>query len=432
MDTVLRSCARLRWPLRLAAGLMVGVVITLIAVNALNGVPRACDFTTFYASARAYLKDLPLLQPYTYLPFFGDIVISPIRAPLDVAHMSDNLNPPVVTFLTLPLAFVSLKTAFYIWSYVQFFLALGLWIALIPPRQGLRAGGVVLFCAYFPVLANMMVGQIGLFLFAALAAFLLSLKHQKLALAGIFLGVALCLKLFVGLVFIALLFNRAWRVLFYGSGTWLLLNLLALDIFGLQNHLDWLALLHQNAPRLFNWNLSLEMFLSRYISNAPLHMALLCAAWGLGLVALYHLRTDRAILLALTLPLMLLLAPLSWLYYAPVLLLWLALNLEALGQITTRRYNRLFGSVMCAALGMSAIPQFLKLVGAPSLDLFPLHLSDAALTTVNNTPTVIAATQFRWLVLPELYTAALVLAVIVPLLITRAQKQTCDERATGF
>lgn len=411
---------------------MVGLMVALIAINAFNGVPRACDFTTFYASARAFLKDLPLLQPYTYLPFFGDIILSPTNAPLDVAHMSDNLNPPVVAFLTLPLAVVSLKAAFYIWSYVQFFLALGLWVALIPPRSGLKAAGILLFCAYFPVLANMMVGQIGLFMFAALAAFLLSLKHQKLALAGICLGLALCLKLFVGLIFIALLFNRAWRVLFYGSGTWLLLNLLALWVFGLQNHLDWLALLHQNAPRLFNWNLSLEMLLTRYISNAPLHMALLCAAWVAGLAALYHLRTERTLLLAISLPLMLLLAPLSWLYYAPVLLLWLALNLEALGHITTKHHKKLLGGVIGAALGMSAVPQFLKLVGAPSLDIFPRHASDAVLATINNTPVIEAAHQFRWLVLPELYTVALGLAVLVPLLILRAKRQACDERATGF
>jgi hypothetical protein len=393
------------WGLALLALLGQGVAIWL---NAYNGVPDYTDFLALYASAKAWGDGLSLLHPYTYTPFFGHIAF--VIAP-DPAFASDNLNFPLLAVLMAPITWLELRSAYYLWCAVQLASALAVWIWLLSGVSRAWQGFAVLLMAlYFPVFANALIGQNGLWLFVVIGLFLGSLQRGQIKRAAFWLGLALLFKLFVGLLFIWLLLRRQWRMVFMGGVVWGLGVLVSIAILGVQPHLEWGHLLVTHKIAALNWNASWQGAVVRYVPDTLSAVWAVAAAWLVCLAGLCYLawrKADMWLGVALCLPMMLFLSPLGWLYYFPILLLagWCFVQTGGYAQR---------GPALLFLLGWlcSAVPQFLATTSQGLGNIILTRGIDADIKVENGQLVTYYANERTWLVLPEIYMLALVFIMI--------------------
>lgn len=398
-----------------------------IFMNASNDVPDDIDFLTLMASPRSALDGGGLFRPFVYLRGQGGILFTQTPSQFDHQTFSQNLNPPAVSLLLLPLAKLELRTAYYILCYLQLIAALVvLWriLAHILPQRAMPFWlAMAVISGYFPVTANMLLGQIGLLPFITLGLFWLALERHQMRRAGLWLGVAVTLKLFVGLLFVWIFLQRRWSVVLYGLGSAAMLLLLSLSVFGVQNHIDWIHALQQMNWGAENWNASLSGLFRRAFGEQssltlPLIKALAFMFASLGLLWLnaqtQKLGTEKTLALGLALcgPLMLLLTPLGWIYYFP-LLLWSSALLwrESAALVHPAKLR----SLLAVSLILSGTPQLMGSATSTHKAIWQSFDSGVQFTQNTNGQLVQSYTQsFSWFVLPEIYTVALLLLALLP------------------
>ena len=145
-----------------------------------------------------------------------------------------NLNPPFQTLLMLPLSFFGYRTAYWLWS--LFSLACGLLGAALLTRAYagngydslLLLGSWVFLLTYFPTYVTIVYGQFSLVLFLSLVVAWIASKKRKDRVSGVVLGVAMSIKIFMGLFIIFFAVRRRWRLL-----GWLLITFLFCSLLGL-------------------------------------------------------------------------------------------------------------------------------------------------------------------------------------------------------
>ena len=394
-----------------ASLLMLATLSVGTYLNALNGVEALADFTLFYGSALSYLKGGSLYQQFLYTPLIGNPVFlgSPLHP--DGLKLMSNLNPPVVSFLFIPFAWLDMRSAYYLFCAGQFAFAFYALSRLLPRHPLAKPVLLLSLSAFFPILANMLLGQVGLLLLALVALSWLALSRAQYRQAGLWLGLALLLKLFVGLLLIWLLLKRqlatlAWATLVFTLGT-----LAALLVFGFDDHLAWLQVVATYKAGALSWNASLEGLMSRYLGGGALltyidwpllRLALRVISWSGAAAALIWLSryADLRHGFAFCLPMMLYLAPLGWLYYFPllllaVLLLWPKVNGWAIA------------SLICAA-----IPQLLASGDFFHPQLWKPYYRDVSLIATGPVPEMSYGSVYHWFVLPEVFTLALLFMAI--------------------
>lgn len=407
-----------------AALLMLATVCVGTIALAWQGLPAQSDFSLLYASALSWLRGGGLYQHFIYAPVLKEVVFLGTPAQPDGFRLMENLNPPVVSFLLLPYALLPIRWAFYLWCATQFvsaYLVLHAIARRCLPASPLRTPGLLLvYCAFFPVLANLLVGQIGLWLVVPLGLGWLALTQGKARQAGLWLGVALLAKLFVGLIFLWLLLTRQWRPLLWGCLVWCIGMFVALLVFGLHDHQNWLKVVAAYNAGSLSWNASLEGVLERYLGtgiiltyydNPWLCWLLRSLSWSLSAAAFIWLnrRGETALGFALCLPLMLYLAPIGWMYYFPMLFISAMILWREGARMAepARRYQR-YG--LALALGLCGVPQMLA-----SGDYFwptlskPFYLDGEVLRTSGEKMELVYEHAINWFVLPELYTLGLLL-----------------------
>lgn len=420
------------WLVHCAALVMTAALLTGLYFNALPNVPQKADYPLLYASARSALLGGSVFRHFIYEPVFGDVLfLAPPASPFDAqaSRLMENLNAPIVTLLAMPFATYGLRASYYLWCGAQLILALLVsWrlLARFELRHPLlKPASLLILTGFFPILANLLIGQLGLFLFVVLGLFILALDQGQWRRAGVWLGLALLLKLFVGLIFIALLVQRRWLVLSWGSLIWVLGMGAGLLIFGIDDHIRWLQVLHNYHAGALSWNAALKGVTERYfgegltVSIYPspwLCWALRSAAYigtAFCFIQLGRLqprltaRVASLLAAAISLPLMLLLAPLGWIYYFPVLLLSALVCWHVLRDVPRARLAR---SLSILALMLSGIPQLLTAGNNMTWELWHRYRDDGFAMT-QGTQQVYYATgpDFHWFVAPELYTLALIL-----------------------
>lgn len=389
---------------------LLGVLGQAVAiwVNAANGVPEQTDFLSLYASAKAWREGLSLLHPFVYVPFFGHIsFVEGAKA----GFSSDNLNFPLTSIFMAPLTLLELRPAYYLWCASQLGVALGVWLWLLHKLSlAQRGAAVALFAFYFPVFANALIGQNGVLLFVLLGLFVGSVERGWHKRAAIWLGLALLLKLFVGLLFVWLVLQRQWRMVILAGTVWAVGVAVSLFVLGVQPHLEWLQLLHTHEVPPLNWNAAWQAMVMRYSHDLVIGRWLVAGAWLLCLGCLCSLawrKSDTLLGVAICLPMMLFLSPLGWLYYFPVLLLS-GYCFATLGGYQQR------GPAVVFSLGFvcTMVPQYL----ATNVEKLQDSLATRGIlpdVKVENGQLVTYFTDERtWLVLPELYTLALVLLMV--------------------
>ena len=296
--------------------LVAACIVTVVAVARRPDVGTT-DFRTFYQSGRQYLAGT---DPYV---------------PFD-ANRGPNLNPPWVVASMAQLCRAPLPVAVAVWwafSFVCLFTAIVLIARAVAPGQAVALASLVLVtqAAY----ANLRLGQVAWQLMLLLTAAWLADRSRRPVLCGVLIGVAASWKPFLLVFAPYLLWRREWRALVAMTATFVATIVVGLLAVGTAGYASWLAML-----RLVGWaghplNASLRGLLTRGLTAAslaeqptmPLIVApeWLDAVWiasaaAVAVVVVRQLVANRNLDVAwaaLTLT-ALLISPLGWVHYVPI------------------------------------------------------------------------------------------------------------------
>jgi hypothetical protein len=322
---------------------LVGLVswFYLFTIQLTAVIPPASDFPKFYASSRLFWENKPIYTPAPIDAFW--YVEDPARFEKNI--LSPNLNPPFHILLLAPLGRLDYATAFWIWSLLSLVCGIGAVFLFPEALAGNRISldvillRVLLLLAFYPTWAKIWFAQTSLLLLLAVVVGWVGGRRGKDRVAGIALGLALSVKPFIGLFVVPLLLWRRWRLLFWLALTFSLCSLLALAVLGLNAYLDYLAVLRTVTWYSANWNESFMGFFSRVVGgmmDTPpgvsnwLAQVLTLVASTVTCIALVWTISRRAngrlmarfdLGFSMTIVAMLLISPLGWIYYFPLLLI---------------------------------------------------------------------------------------------------------------
>lgn len=298
------------------------------------------DYGTIYQSIRWTKENQSLYKPYSVR------TTNPaVPCQFYCTYKPANLNPPFFAFLIYPLSYLNYPASLLSWlslSIASAIFAIGFVpkILNITKNKLLIIFGItVAFFAYYPTFINSQMGQLGLFLMPLIFYSWWAARNNKFALCGVLLGIAASIKIFFGIFGIYFLIRREWRSLGWFSGTIIFCALLPLTIFQVSEYLAYYKTLTHITWYTSSWNASLLGFLLRIFGgngekNIPLLLLptlghilywLITGSLLVGLIKYLQplhkidpqIKCDLDF--SLTLALMLIIAPLGWIYYFPLL-----------------------------------------------------------------------------------------------------------------
>jgi hypothetical protein len=331
--------------------------------------PYSTDFYKFYMSSKLFWSGNNV---YTQIPITESDTVAVIGK-----YLHPNLNSPFHILCMSLFGLTDFQTAFWIWSLFSFccgLLAITLFYKTLTNNNinlvSLMTMWIVLLI-YFPSWINCRLGQFSFFLLLLIViAWRFSRRGQDVK-AGIVLGLAAGLKLFVGIFVILFICYRRWRLVCFLIGTFLACNILSLTIFKIPTYENFFHLL-QNMPWYAgSWNASFLGFFTRIFGgsmNIPLVslpwlaralsllLSLVLIAWMIwwirrGSCGSVGVRFDLVFSLALVE--MLLISPYGWLYYFPLLILPLVV---AWMFVETNKLSTLFKISIIFFWALSTIP----------------------------------------------------------------------------
>jgi len=296
------------------------------------------DFGKLHASARAYLAGRDMYD-------LGPATLSPVRGMTgDILHYIQflNLNPPHFHLILLPLAPLPGRWALIVWGIVSL-VCLGVSLRLIareagvvltPWRWRLAALALLSFAGLGAVAVT---GQVSFILLLPMTLAWIRARRGRWAEAGVYLGLAMSVKSFLGIFLPYLVLRRRFdalgAALAAGAGAFVI----GLGVFGWEAHRSWIAGLSAVSWEWVAMNASLLGFLKRVLAPSAYYEPLLDAprligpTWLLlsGVIAAVTFAVvatdagdgavDRSF--GLLLLAALLISPLGWTYYW-----WLALG----------------------------------------------------------------------------------------------------------
>ncbi|KTD82570.1 glycosyltransferase family 87 protein [Legionella waltersii] len=287
------------------------------------------DFTSFYASSVAARHGnnpyLSLVVKYSQL----------------VRHTTININPPIIYILFYPLTFCSYTAALWIWMTTSLVMTLfGGWFAfrVAFSKDYLKKYWLGLFLVYLLLFHNLLdifLNQLGglIMLFISLGYYYYLKKSDYIA--GLLWGFIIALKLFPGLLFFFVLKENRKTVLATMLLTILCCFLLPLFVYGSKIYTQFFQVLTGVYWYHFSWNASLLGFLHAIFFwldevnwIAPTYIVLSLIYLIVYLWLIRPSKDDDVVnhqAFCLTLLLMIILSPLGWSYYFPLLLIPVAL-----------------------------------------------------------------------------------------------------------
>ena len=220
---------------------------------------------------------------------------------------------------------------------------------------------------YMPTFMNTTFGQVALVLNVLVIFCYLSLEKKHFIRAGFFLALAINIKLFFGIFLVHFLAKKQYRAFFSFIVFALLLALLPLFIYGNSiyqgyfealNHVQWYGV---------NWNASWYGFFARTLGETShrFHSALFFPKISKTMYYLFFLiytffiyyfskkNSNTSLTFAFTLSSVLLISPLGWSYYFPILVTALLINIIA---AESGRYYTPMICLLLFSLFLSALP----------------------------------------------------------------------------
>jgi hypothetical protein len=274
------------------------------------------DFGKFYFGLREWQQGRSLYS-LTPASFLGDL-----PDPLT------NLNPPHAMLAVWPLSSLPPEAAFAVWMILN-----AAAIAYSAARVGHETGWtpgvweltVLLIGA--PTATWLVTGQLTGLLLLPLVLSWQAWRHGDLRRAGVWLGIAISVKPFLGTFVVWMIWRREWRGVAAAAAAISVMFVMGLSVFGVQAHLDWLA-----SVRAVSWswaamNSSVLAIVTRAVTTTPYHIPFahlpalvnplwLCAVAGVGVLLVRSLESASVddgwgVLMSGTL----LISPLGWAYY---------------------------------------------------------------------------------------------------------------------
>jgi hypothetical protein len=299
------------------------------------------DFRIFHRAAESYLAGGSMY------PLERHTVVAGGRT---ITYERPNLNPPHFHLLLLPLALLSVGAALAVWAAASV-TSLLICLRLIVRASGLTLSpllamrGVVWLLAFVGTSAMISNTQVSLLLLLPVTLAWLSARRGAWTRAGLYLGLAISLKLFLLIFLPYLLLRRRVAAAASACLTALACFGLGLAVFGVQSHREWLAFLAGVDWTSVGMNASVLGLVSRLLTVNPYFTPLAMVpsivkplwaglAGAVGLITLIVVAKDETESsvdrsFALLLLAALLISPLGWLYY-----LWLPLGpIVALGSL---------------------------------------------------------------------------------------------------
>lgn len=286
------------------------------------------DYFYFYLSGEQALTHEDIYYP---LHFFTHLHMKVV-----------NLNLPFVGILMMPFRFSNYTTSFWVFSLIGIILCIISILLIIkkvfqPRKKIVYCIGILLALSYYPVFLNTKQGQIGTIVLWLTTLGWLSFREKKSNWAGFFWGMAFSVKLFVGLFLWMLLWQKEWQALKIFLITSIVCALMSLFIFKPDIYLHYLSIFKQIDWYNVNWNASLLGFLGRIfghnqetniaIYHFPLLTQILYMAFAAALLCMlptFSKKNPTSIFskdlsVAFTITAMLIISPLGWIYYFPLL-----------------------------------------------------------------------------------------------------------------
>jgi hypothetical protein len=318
------------------------------------------DFGKFYYSARAFLDgtDMYASSPAT------DVGIGA------AAHLQFlNMNPPHFHLIVLPFAALRVDQAAIVWMAASLF-ALMLSLALIGRELGIAWTPFSVLLVVLGVLsfsgtqAFFLTGQITMLLMLAMTVCWMAARHGRWGAAAVWIGLCISVKPFVAIFLPYLLLTRRYRAAFVAIATAAALFALGFLVFGQENLVSWYRALAQSGD--WTWaemNASLLGFFRRVFDLQPMAPPLVVhpgwvnvwipIAGLIGASTLFVAVADRSVhavdrAFALLLVAAILISPLGWIYYAPVIAGPVAALIDDWRSVTRRWWSALLPGVAVA------------------------------------------------------------------------------------
>lgn len=383
-------------------GASILVLTYMPLLNVAEQFPTSTDFYKFHLSAKNVVFDNQ--NPYWSAPKRNpDLAHCHNENLLDISErraikqdssipfaerqcLHPNLNPPFFIVLTSPLAFLDYSAAWWLWNILSF-LSAAISIALLI-RSGLFRNTrlarpwpiilLLLLLLYYPTVASVQLGQVTLLLMLPLTLAWLNLRQGNDIKAGLWLGLIAGLKPFIGLFLIGLLISRRYKAVAAWMSALAATGLIGLVFLGIQAYIDYLGALSNVYWHASSWNASIQGFFYRIFGGSgnpslfdmPNLAVAQISIFSLLVIFLYAacIHTSKAagkalpgkdsadIIFSITVPAMLLLSPLGWMYYFPLLLLSVSILWVAAEMYSNPRLVRL---LIVFAILLSATPSAL-------------------------------------------------------------------------
>ncbi len=364
--------------------LAASLIATLILIQGMAAKHLATDFAMFYESAKALLahQDIYGSTPWQHYQLPAEIVKTKIYIPIAFVgiYHSANLNPPLLSLLVAPFALLSYGQALWLWNLLSLACAIITIVIVIntlyPQKDNLLLILATMAACFsvLPFYSNIGLGELGLFITLFLVLGWRLARQDKQISAGMVLGFALSLKLFVGMFLIYFLVQKRWRLLtsmvicFIGSA------LVAFMVVGSRGYLEYYGVLHTITWFATNRNASFYGYLVRLFNglvNSPTSqsvwlMSLIYILGSLVITALviWAAKCRQSLLeydlgFSITIIAMLLISPLGWVYYFPLLLIPIFVIIHF---INNRYYSDTMVFLLLAAIFLACIPYKFHLV----------------------------------------------------------------------
>lgn len=391
------------------AWVILGLSILILAISAsyvtaVNFCKKGilyCDYGVFYRSTTLALEGKDIYTP-SYVVKKNTETSSAKKTP---RRRADNLNPPFFTLLILPLGYLTYAASIVFWSGISIVAGiLSLWLLqkkIFPAASPIKKLALGLaFFIYYPTYATIHFGQITLILLPFIVGAWLADREKRPYLAALLLGIAASVKPFFGLFLVYFLLRCEWRKIFLFISTVIAGLIIPSFFFGKETLLSYHEVLQQVTWLSSSWNASvLGVFLRIFGGNHEFNFALMPVA---GLVEKIYMPLCGVVLFVLmrilwpqpkidsvqkcdidfsaTLIILLLISPLSWVYYFPLLIIPAAVLLRF---AENNYYPLLLSVLVMASIALSglAVPLFAA-NGITSQNALPVFLWSSSYTFV--------------------------------------------------
>lgn len=267
------------------------------------------DFKAFYLSSKSFEAGK---LPYLYSKY-------------------ENLNPPFFILLTYPLSWFSFSTALIVWQTLSIMALIAGGKIVLKYVPQVTSKWLFALGFSYAFLVNIYLGQVGSFVFYIVIKGYYAYKNDKIALTGVLWGVVSAIKLFPLLLLIYCLVQKKYRLSGYIIAIFVFASSLPFLIWGSAIYQDYFEGLQHAFWYGHNWNMSLIGFINRLLIHGKITPQKVDAirvwfrlAFVVGFIIYLYLMTYKRISLnamqtwSLTLIAMLILSPLGWLYYLPL------------------------------------------------------------------------------------------------------------------